>query len=83
MVTYPPTFTIQLVGGPDDGASFETVNLPTFWEMLSENVCDACLRNGYYTPIDSERYWRSTKLTSTGQHIYYHEGTINLEAVIS
>lgn len=78
---YPPTFTIQLVGGPDDGATFMTVDLPKFWEMLSENVCDTCYRRGFHTPIDSERYWLSTNKTRDGHYIYYHEGSVNLKAV--
>jgi len=75
------TFTIQLVGGPDDGSTFMTKDLPTFWEMLSENVCDACFRKGFHTPLDSERYWLSTKRTAAGHHIYYHEGSLNLEVL--
>lgn len=83
-MTLPPVnYTIQLVGGPDDGDTFITVDLPTFWEMLSENICDECFKKGYHTPLDSERYWRSNNKTAGGHHIYYHEGSLNLKAVMA
>ena len=79
----PRSFEIQLVGGPDDGSSYTLKALPLFWEMISEHYCDQCLRNGIVTPIESERYWLSQKRTATGHHIYYHEGSLNLDTLPS
>lgn len=69
-------FTIELMGGPDDGAIFDTTDLPPFWEMVTDMICDECAKKGFHTPIDSERYWKSQRLTANGYHIYYHEGSI-------
>jgi hypothetical protein len=70
-------FTIELMGGPDDGAVFDTTDLPPFWEMMSDMICDGCALKGLHTPLDSERYWKSQRRTAGGHYVYYHEETTN------
>lgn len=75
-------YQLQLVGGPDDGATFHTTELPPFWEMLKKRDQIACILMGSDASLASDRYWRSDKVTDEGIVLYYHEGVYGDLAIL-
>lgn len=62
-----PFYTIELVGGPDDGAKFVTWNLPSSWKMTK-------IGSNLQLLAKSDTYWRSGEQTKEGHYVYVHEG---------
>lgn len=70
-------YELQLVGGPDDGATFHSMNLPPYWEMLKAKDMMACVLLDVDDSIIADRYWRTDKVTEAGIVLYYHESIQN------
>lgn len=69
------TFMIQLVGGPDDGAVFETTHLPVKWEMVkARGSIISCLAFFSRQTEQADVYWRTQQLSRGGHLIYRYEG---------
>lgn len=69
-------FTIQLLGGPDDGATFRTWELPPTWEMLKRSKSIACDVLGEAEDKHVDTYWHTADLSERGYVIYEHESLI-------
>lgn len=70
----PLTFKIELVGGPDDGAVFDTAHLPPWWDMLKKADRILCYAMGIEEEAVADRYWLTEHVTEKGHVLYYHEG---------
>lgn len=67
------SYQLQLVGGPDDGATFGCRELPPFWEVIKAATASTCDILGVPEFLGFDRYWRSDKVTEDGTILYYYE----------
>ncbi len=74
------SYQIQLVGGPDDGATFKTLTLPAFWSVEKRYALTR-MTLGFRGDELSDRYWRSDRVTEGGLVLYYHEDCYGNEEV--
>ena len=64
-------FEIELIGGPDDGATFQVHRLDTYWEMMVDS----------WDPFEGPKtsmYWKSDELTKEGRVRYYSQDAVAL-----
>lgn len=65
-------YTIELIGGPDDGATFKVHQLDLYWEMkLDSWDLDEVQEK-------SSMYWKSEETTDKGHIRYYSTDAVEL-----